>query len=198
MRPERFTASLFSSYDGLLIFGESLISASGDALAADRVSGPERPHPAIPSPRRTAFHPTEPIRTGIANGRCGGNLSHPPDTGVSAAERRFPIFPSSLPNEGLRPKRLLIAHKRQLGECPDAVVARRGSDRAVARYRHTPVAGRASWAKRLICGRRGEQTCRGQSRSARSHAVVLARDAERGMGQKGPRHFHCSANAIKT
>ena len=57
MRPERFTASLFSSYDGLLIFGESLISASGDALAADRVSGPERPHPAIPSPRRTAFHP---------------------------------------------------------------------------------------------------------------------------------------------
>jgi len=88
MRPERFTASLFSSYDGLLIFGESLISASGDALAADRVSGPERPHPAIPSPRRTAFHPTEPIRTGIANGRCGGNLSHPPDTGVSAAERR--------------------------------------------------------------------------------------------------------------
>ena len=73
MRPERFTASLFSSYDGLLIFGESLISASGDALAADRVSGPERPHPAIPSPRRTAFHPTEPIPTGIANDKCGAD-----------------------------------------------------------------------------------------------------------------------------
>ena len=148
--------------------------------------------------RKSAFHCLAPNIGGINQRPVRGNLSHPPDTGVSAAERRFPIFPSSLPNEGLRPKRLLIAHKRQLGECPDAVVARRGSDRAVARYRHTPVAGRASWAKRLICGRRGEQTCRGQSRSARSHAVVLGRDVERGMGQKGPRHFHCSANAIKT
>jgi hypothetical protein len=31
MRSKRFTASLFSSYDGLLIFGESPISASRDA-----------------------------------------------------------------------------------------------------------------------------------------------------------------------
>ena len=103
MRPERFTASLFSSYDGLLIFGESLISASGDALAADRVSGPERPHPAIPSPRRTAFHPIEPIPRGLANGRCGGNLSHPPDTGVSAAERRFWTFTPSQRKGEVRP-----------------------------------------------------------------------------------------------
>ena len=71
MRPERFTASLFSSYDDLLIFGESLISASGDALAADRVSGPERPHPAIPSPRRTAFHPELPVAMWPQNGGIG-------------------------------------------------------------------------------------------------------------------------------
>jgi hypothetical protein len=31
MRSKRFTASLFSSYDGLLIFGKSPISASRDA-----------------------------------------------------------------------------------------------------------------------------------------------------------------------
>jgi hypothetical protein len=39
MRSKRFTASLFSSYDGLLIFGESPSARHGTRVAADRASG---------------------------------------------------------------------------------------------------------------------------------------------------------------